>query len=227
MKLHISGGRHALTDIDGRIEALETALDAPELVFQEQRPDDQTWHEKARNWFAAPLLLIGITGYLRLLGVIATILPSDDEIADHVVDTYEVETRGVDKPLHDILSAQRQTWTVANWALIAVPALFLIVNPTAIMAVVAGTLLLFGLASVMMAFLAAVHAERNVYMMNCIADIAQAEDLDEACLITGGKHDAELRNLARRYEGIDLVEDVDSQRSTQTNERATQRPPTH
>jgi len=58
----------------------------------------------------------------------------------------------------------------------------------------------------MMAYLCGVNTERNVYMMNKIAKIAERNEIKTACIIMGRRHDEGLRELAHRFDGIELIE---------------------
>jgi len=205
MDIYISSGNHFYTDVEGRIENIEETIGEPDAIFLEDRIPDHTRKEQIINWIAAPILLVSLNLWLVLNKIVSPFLKTDSEIVAHFNDEYGLEPYQVDKPVHKIIGSQSYDWGLANWSLLVMP-VALIYFPFGLIGVYFALFtLITGAISVTIAYLSAVHGERNVYIMSRIAEIAENDEYEKACIITGGKHDSDLRELANRFDGVNLV----------------------
>lgn len=210
MKLYISSGNHFYSDVESRIERIENTIGEPDAIFIEDRISDHTKKRQLINWISAPILLISLNSWLVFLQIISLFFQSDGEIADYFDEEYGLEPYPVDKPVHKIIADQTYGWGIANWSLAVMPVTF-VYFPFGLLGIYfALFVLITGAISVMMAYLCGVNTERNVYMMDKIADIAKCNEYETACIITGRQHDAGLRELGHRYDGIDIVSDYEN-----------------
>ena len=144
--------------------------------------------------------------WLLFLRIVSQFSQSDEDIVVYFREQYHLEPHLVDKPVHDIIGSQSYGWGIANWPLLIMPVVF-VYYPFGLIGVYLSLLVLVtGMVSVMMAYLCGVNTERNVYMMNKIAKIAEGNEIKTACIITGGRHDEGLRELAHRFDGVELIE---------------------
>ncbi|TKX45818.1 hypothetical protein [Halorubrum sp. ARQ200] len=210
MEIYISGGTHVGTDVEDRVEAIEDNIGEPDAVFLEDRVSNHRKKEVAINWVAAPLLLVGLKSVLKFIWLFSNFLKTDEEIVEYFQEEYDLEPYYVDKPVHSIIGSQYRDWGLANWSLLVMPAV-LIYLPFGIIGILLAIVsLITGAISVIIAYLSAVHAERNIYMMNRIAEISENNEYETACVITGREHDSDLRLLVRRFDGIELANDSEN-----------------
>ena len=198
MKLEISSGLHVFTDAESRTEAIGSV----DVVFKEGRPASPPLRQRLQNWVAAPLLLAAMTTWTTLLRGLSALSGSDLAVVDTVAEREEVPVHIVDKSAHDIVKSQRRWWGLANW--------LLFVQPLALVGQVPlfdlGRLVVGVTAALFVTFLAATMVERNVHMLLELEQIAREEGYDRGVLVTGSRHRAGVVTLARRFEGIELVE---------------------
>jgi len=212
MEVYISGGHHFFTDVERRIESIDDAMGEPDAIFLESRVAEHNRKRQAINWIAAPLLLASLNIWLLIDKIASLFLQSDDEIVAYFHKEYDIEPYEVDKPVHKIIASQSYEWGLANWSLLVIP-IALVYDPFGAIGVyIALLLLITGAISITMAYLSAVHAERNIYIVTQIAEVAKNNDYEKACIITGGEHSSDLIELVHRFDGIDVVNDIENKK---------------
>ena len=65
--------------------------------------------------------------------------------------------------------------------------------------------LITGTISVTLAYLSGVNFERNVYMIDRIAEVAENNKYEKACVITGSQHESDLRELGHRLDDVEII----------------------
>lgn len=204
MRLHISPGRHFATDVECRIQEIDELAGNLDIVFVESRIDDVGGSAKMWNWLSAPFLLAGLILWLKFLNIITRVLSGDQKVVSELADVNDAKVYCVDKPIHEILQKERKGWAISNWLVAVVPAFLLLIAINATILAFCLLLAVSGTASLMISYLAGVNTERNLYLVERMADIAEREGVSEACLIVGVDHEMEIREIAERFDAIDV-----------------------
>lgn len=212
MEIYISSGRHILTDVEKRIESIEHGIGEPDAVFFEDRVSNCTKKDKLSNWVAAPMLLAFLSFWPVIIGnIFPMFVQTDKEIVEHFQEEYGLEPYLVDKPFHEIIGSQRRSWFLASWALLFIPVAFATLFQFGLKGVFFILFsLITGTISIILAYFSAVHAERNVYIISKIIEIAEISEYEKACIITGEKHESDLRELVRQSDEIKLANNAEN-----------------
>lgn len=191
-KLLISGGQHAGTDVDGRLEAVRDATDDLDVVYYEDRRiNDLDARSRVRAWITAPLLLglIGIWIHI-ILRIIRQVSEGDVSLCKSIEDEFGAVIVFAEPPTHEIINSYPRPWACANWlgiiatgllAMLALP------NPTLAFGLTVLYLLLFA-AVIFFVYLASSTTQREKAMLDFIEDHTRREGISKACLIIGSDH---------------------------------------
>lgn len=207
LDVFISGGLHAGEDTSERIEEITQRVDNPDLLLIEERDCQLNLRQKFTNWLSAPLLLLGIVGWLVVLLPILRRLVggSDSDIMEDIQTQYDIETKNVDRPVHSIIKEYRGPYTGAHYAVLWPPVLLFAFSSNIAVQLFATALIISGSGAFMLLFMSTPSAAREEYMATKIFEASERAENDVAILLVGGRHAHVMHGRLERMKGVNPI----------------------